>query len=329
MSFGTRSWTQLGFVRQYPFDLGVVSLAAIVAFVLITSYPDGNPIRLFATFSLALFLPGYALVSVLFPGAKRTEGDRADPDTIRPAGVDVLERLGLSLVLSLALVPTAVLLLPVTPWGLGTEPIAASLGLFTIVFAQIGVVRRLQTPPSARFVVSPVDAMGRLRRQNTLATVASMVLVAAIGLAVSAVLVGFLVPASAGGFTELGLYTETEDGDLVAGEIPDEVSPGDSVPVTVALENHEGERTDYSVVIEEQVVDDEEVTERTELERLDATAADGETVTTAREITPTVEANETVKIAVYAYHDEPPAEPTADNAEVDTNFWVTVDESDV
>ncbi|WP_117367969.1 DUF1616 domain-containing protein [Natrarchaeobaculum sulfurireducens] len=324
MSFDTRTWTHLGFVRQYPFDLAVISLAAIAAYAAVTSYPAGSTLRLLATFPLVLFIPGYALVSVLFPGTERTVRHLSGPLESVWAGIDVVERLGLSVALSLAIVPIVVLVLPFGA-GLGTVSIAATLAGLSVVFAQLGVIRRLRTPQPQRFVVSPIAGINRLRaNENAVATLSSILLVGAIALAAGALLLGFLAPASADGFTELGLYTEDDDGDLVAGEIQNEVEPGDSVPVTIALENNEGERTDYSVIVQEQVLEDGEIVERTELEQLDASVADGETATTDQSITPTVDEDETVRVSVLLYEGEPPEEPTNENADTETYFWVTV-----
>lgn len=375
MSFGTQSLTRLGYVRRYPFDLAAVSLAAIVAYAVVTSTPNGSAIRLLAALTLAVFFPGYALVAVLFPATARRDAEHrntaaagdgevtstedgesvttegAEPVTAdgeelmsaddgaevvgdggvgsrpgAPRGIDVVERLGLSFATSLALVALVALVLPVTAWGLGTDAVAASLAASTVGLAQVGAVRRLRVPEAERYVVAPLEAVAGLRRaESGVTTLSSIVLAVAIGLAVGALLLGVLAPASAGGFTQLGLYTN-DGGDLVVGEIPDAVEPGESVPVTVAIANGEGERTEYAVVLQEQMVEDGAVESRTELDRLEATVADGETATTEVDIEPTANDGETVRIAVLLYQGEVPDEPSIENAETDAYFWVTVTE---
>ncbi|THE62994.1 DUF1616 domain-containing protein [Salinadaptatus halalkaliphilus] len=327
MSIRARTWQQLTTVRQYPFDLAVISLAAICVYAVVVSLPAASPFRVGAAALFVLFLPGYALVAVLFP-ATATAGARRPPDD--PGGVDAVERVGLSFVLSLTIVALLALVLALTPWGLGLEPLAVALGGITIVLAQLGAVRRLRLSPSERFVVSPIRSLERLRaRRGPAGTVSTILLTVAIGLAVGALLLGVFAPVSAGGFSELGLYTETDDGELVAGELPGEVEPGGEVPVTIAVENHEGERTDYTVVVQQTTIEDDEVLERETLQELEATVADGETETGTRSLEPTAANNETVRIDILLYQGEPPAEPTTDNAEVDTYFWVTVtDEAD-
>ncbi|WP_226479748.1 DUF1616 domain-containing protein [Natrinema amylolyticum] len=325
MSHETSTWTRFGAVRRYPFDLAAVSVGALVAYLLATSLASENALRLFVTLPLALFLPGYALVSVLFPagerGARETAATAAER---RPGGIDVTERAGLSFVLSLAIVPLIVLAVPLVGIGLTTTSIAAGLALFTIAIAQLGVVRRLRVPDGDRFTVSPLERVSALSGESATATVSSVLLVLAIGTAVSALLVAFLVPASAGGFTELALYSEDEDGEVVAGELPSEVEPGESIPLTIAIENQEGADRDYTVVVQEQSLEDGSVVDRTELRRIDATVSDGATGTGERSITPTAEPGETVRISVLLYEDEPPATPTNENAAEETHFWVTV-----
>ena len=75
---------------------------------------------------LVLFLPGYAMLQLLFP--KRSE-------------VDSLERFVFSVGLSLALVPLIGFGLNYTPWGIQFIPVATSISVFTIAFL-IGAARR-------------------------------------------------------------------------------------------------------------------------------------------------------------------------------------------
>lgn len=72
-----------------------------------------------------LFLPGYSLIRALF-GKKE---------------LDNIERLALSVGLSLALVPMAGLLLNYTPWGIRTTPVTLTLLGLTLVLASAAAVR--------------------------------------------------------------------------------------------------------------------------------------------------------------------------------------------
>jgi uncharacterized membrane protein len=74
-----------------------------------------------------LFLPGFMLISALYP---------------RSEDLDELERVALSIGLSLAIVPLIGLALNYTPWGIRLEPVMVSLALFSEVMAVVCVVRR-------------------------------------------------------------------------------------------------------------------------------------------------------------------------------------------
>jgi uncharacterized membrane protein len=55
-----------------------------------------------------------------------------------------LERVALSIGLSLAVVPLIGLVLNYTPWGIRLEPITASLALFTEIMALVSLVRKFR-----------------------------------------------------------------------------------------------------------------------------------------------------------------------------------------
>jgi hypothetical protein len=76
-----------------------------------------------------LFLPGFMLISALYP---------------RSGELDGLERVALSIGLSLAIVPLIGLLLNYTPWGIRLEPIMISMAVFAEALAVVCVVRRFK-----------------------------------------------------------------------------------------------------------------------------------------------------------------------------------------
>ncbi len=74
-----------------------------------------------------LYLPGYTLIEALYP---------------RPEELEPLERLALSIGLSLALVPLVGLILNYTPWGIRLEPITISLAILTLILSTIAIYRK-------------------------------------------------------------------------------------------------------------------------------------------------------------------------------------------
>jgi hypothetical protein len=80
-----------------------------------------------------LFLPGYSFMKALFPKQLPAKTGSADMDTI--------ERLALSVGMSLALVPLTGLILNYTPWGIRLVPITLSLLALTVLFATAAALR--------------------------------------------------------------------------------------------------------------------------------------------------------------------------------------------
>ena len=80
-----------------------------------------------------LWLPGYSFIKALFPEETQTK------ETTK--SLDPIERIALSLGMSLALVPIVGLLLNYTPWGIRLTPIVLSLLSLTAIFATAAIVR--------------------------------------------------------------------------------------------------------------------------------------------------------------------------------------------
>ncbi|MEM1766709.1 MAG: DUF1616 domain-containing protein [Candidatus Bathyarchaeia archaeon] len=113
-------------------NLGFMVAAGLVALCILTVYLS-NVLPALSAFRIALgsifvlFLPGYSLVEALYP-----RGEELSP----------LERLALSIGLSLALVPLIGLVLNYTPWGIRLNPIMVSLSLLTLGLLLISAYRK-------------------------------------------------------------------------------------------------------------------------------------------------------------------------------------------
>ncbi|MGC9227721.1 DUF1616 domain-containing protein [Caldivirga sp.] len=103
-----------------------LTLASVAAVMLINNGPL-MPIRYALGALSVLFLPGYALIEALYP-----RGDEVSP----------LERLALSIGLSLAVVPLVGLLLNYTPWGIRLIPVVASDAVLTIALLTVAAFRK-------------------------------------------------------------------------------------------------------------------------------------------------------------------------------------------
>jgi len=83
-----------------------------------------------------LFLPGFALVRVLYPSKS--------PFQTNNENLDNIIRIVLSIGLSIALVPIIGLILYYTSWGIGLAPITFSLLALTVVLATVAMLRKYQ-----------------------------------------------------------------------------------------------------------------------------------------------------------------------------------------
>lgn len=113
-----------------PYSLWFWALLALVCATVAVVYFTPGPIA-YARYALGslfvLYLPGCALIELLYP--RRTD-------------LSQLERVALSIGLSLALVPLTGLVLNYTPWGIRLDPIVTSLSLLTVGLAFGAVVRK-------------------------------------------------------------------------------------------------------------------------------------------------------------------------------------------
>jgi hypothetical protein len=86
-----------------------------------------------------LWLPGYSFIKALFPAELPIKTSQKSLDTI--------ERIALSLGMSIALVPIVGLLLNYTPWGIRLTPIVISLLALTLTFANAALIREHKAVP--------------------------------------------------------------------------------------------------------------------------------------------------------------------------------------
>ena len=80
-----------------------------------------------------LWLPGYTFIKALFPTHV--------PIKTSSESLDTIERVVLSIGMSLALVPIVGLLLNYTPWGIRLAPVTLSLLGLSVTFATVAMIR--------------------------------------------------------------------------------------------------------------------------------------------------------------------------------------------
>jgi hypothetical protein len=116
-----------------------VITAAVTTVVVFTVAEDAYPavyVRYVLGTVFVLWMPGYSFIKALFPSELPLKTSTKNLDTI--------ERIALSIGMSLALVPIVGLLLNYTSWGIRLTPIVLSLLALTMVFATVAVIREYQ-----------------------------------------------------------------------------------------------------------------------------------------------------------------------------------------
>ncbi|HEU5090654.1 MAG TPA: DUF1616 domain-containing protein, partial [Roseiflexaceae bacterium] len=144
-------------------DLVLVILAAAISMALgfVPNVPEA--LRAVVALELVLFMPGYALVTLLFPNSLR----------------DNTMRLVVVLGSSIAIAIVCGLVMNFLPWGLTRSSWSAALGIITIVLATLGLLRiDIHRRPSISWASLKIARLPAVQL-----VLAGMVLVGALGVA--------------------------------------------------------------------------------------------------------------------------------------------------
>lgn len=203
-----------------------LSVALIISVILVPY----SLLRIVLGLPFVLFFPGYTLICALFPSNQ---------------DLDNVERVALSIGLSLAVVPLVGLALNYTPWGIRLNPIMASLFMFTLLLSVLSNYRRSRLPAEKKQGMSTsikIFKMSTKRELDRLLTVALLVgLVLVGGVAVYL----FLAPKTGEQFTEF--YLLGSNGQLA--DYPTNLTLGENGTVVLGVVNHERESVTYKIVI--------------------------------------------------------------------------------
>jgi len=210
--------------------LALIGLSLLLDATILLS-PD-SIIRKALGLAFVLFFPGYAFVTALFPERKELNN---------------LERLALSLGLSIAIVPLIGLVLNYTPWGIRLKPILISLTAFNIISALAAIYRR----KSAIEPWIPWIALEDIKRElewetsSRLDKVLTVVLILAIVTSVGVLAYVVTHPKKSEAFTEFYLLGPSGK----ASDYPTELKVGQNATVIIGIVNHEHRNVTYYVQI--------------------------------------------------------------------------------
>ena len=107
----------------------LVSFFAIMTIILVNWIPENSIPLVYIRYIFGgvfiLWLPGYTFIKTLFPKKE----------------LDIFEQIAFGVGMSLALVPSVVLLLNYSSWGINTNSVTLSLLVFTMIFAILSIIR--------------------------------------------------------------------------------------------------------------------------------------------------------------------------------------------
>jgi len=325
-----------------------LDLVATVVLALLTTVPvlmsgEQGPLELLRVplgFVFVFFLPGYAIQSALYPASGLDTHDQfsARMGTGKTKhGPTPLERLVLSVGLSLVTVPLVGLVWNFTPWGIAIQQVLGSLAAVVVVAAVVGAYRRAKLLPQDRFYL-PLERIsteywpaldgGTTREKRLNIAVAVLVVLAVIGVGTA-----IAMPKDGEAYTELYLLSEDpESGTLTASEYPATFSPGESQELHVGIGNRETHSATYTVVVKLQELEaatgERTVVEETELDRFSATIESGQSERISRTITPDSSVTgQNLRLVFLLYEGTPAADPSVSNAYREVHLWVSVSPS--
>lgn len=121
-----------GYLLRLDYSLwfwSVLILSAMTTFLIYFSWVHSilTILRYVLGSLFILYLPGYVVVEALYPSERE---------------LSPLERLALSIGLSLAIVPLLGLLLNYTPWGIRLTPVTTALLIFIVTIAVVAAYRK-------------------------------------------------------------------------------------------------------------------------------------------------------------------------------------------
>lgn len=317
------------YVVTFPDDLAVALVGLVVSAAVLVADPGMVALEFLFGLPLLLFLPGYGLVSALFPETReRITRSQPSLSSDRDGGIDVVERVGLSVGLSVAMVPLVAMALFAVGIGLVLDALVVGLVLVSGIGLLVGSIRRRRVPAEDRFAPSLSTAVERgygatVGAETTLEGGVNVVLVVSVLVAATAFGFALMAPQSTEAGSNLMIVTE-QDGSYVAGDYPD-LTAGESSQLAVGVRNEEGERADYTVVVEMQSVADGEVTDAREVTRLSNAVAPGETWYANHEVSVT-DADQN-RLTYLLYRGDAPSDPDIESAYRHAYLWVDGTES--
>lgn len=221
--------------KNLPKDLAAAACLLVLAVASIY-IPIINEtfIRVIFTVPAVLFIPGYALLSALFPAKKSIDG---------------VERFALSVGLSIAVVPIIGLVLNYTPFGIRLDPVVISVCVFSFAMMIVALYRRTKLSKEERFEVPFEKVKPAVKEeffpkdQKKADKILSVILIIAICAAVATTIFVIAFPKEGEKYTEFFILGK----DKMTADYPERFAAGSTQFVWLGIKNHEFKDMNYTV----------------------------------------------------------------------------------
>jgi uncharacterized membrane protein len=227
-------------------DLTAAAFWAALSIVTIFAVPDGNALRWAIGLPMLFFVPGYALVSALWP-EKGSKG-AAGKDEAKGAGLGGEERLALGL--GMSLVVTAVTGVALNfAWSLSGIPVAVSLASATFFFVGFAYYRRMKLPANERYhpdLITYIKPRGGASPDSAAKYDRGFMVALAVCITIIVVLSAYVatIPRQGDGYSEF--YMLDKDGTIQG--LPRNITVNGKESVLIGIVCHEGRTVNYSVI---------------------------------------------------------------------------------
>jgi uncharacterized membrane protein len=221
-------------IEKYPITIILCLIWSVIDLFIIlfnVIFNIMDTFRIIIGLPIVLFIPGYVLVFALFPTRKTDKG------------IDEIERLALSVALSLAITPLIGLILNFTVWGIRLVPIITSLEIFILTIGSIAIYRWYLTPLENRYKININITFPKHENKidKTLTIIIAVLIVTSLCLLTYAI----FSPKTGEKFTEFYIL----DSDKIAYDYPTNLTSGENTSVIIGVINHEYKTINYTIEV--------------------------------------------------------------------------------
>ena len=215
---------------KFKDDLIALNLFSFLLLLCIWVLPE-NPLRIVFGIPFVFFIPGYALVAVLYP---------------RKSDISGTERIAWSVGLSAAIIPLTGLCLNLIPPGISLIPVAVSLTSFIFIMSVLAWYRRRSLAAYERFSVTfSLKSLLKWWDKSTLDKILFAGLVLAVLCAVGVIGYRIISPVSEERITEF--YILNVEGNAV--DYPRKLKIGEEGKVIIGITNSQHDEMNYRLEV--------------------------------------------------------------------------------